>query len=356
MPDISQAQSFIREGHPRADGIWSQYYGMNTRLRGRLFYSDIINPTDQWERYDGSKTAVVDLAEQTPENYHQTHNHYQTILSEVWNFVPHVNAVPIWGDGSALANGAAAWGAFVSARSAYINPETGENMHLVQAIPEGFSRVPKEEFDCQLCGLEVDVLNAGKSGVYPNKAKHGIQVVGFGNPNSHALSVICENFDCPPEQRKGQFEAGIYFQNSIHPDYGRTIVGDFDEAQVGIDFRKPIFKWGAVQLNAPNPGSGIMFSEGRGGEIYSGKRWHGGQDTPHWLTVRIGQEGLRIVSHDGARELLAVDQYGGIYLNGDVYVNGKKLGEAAPERVGFFGRLVARIYKFLSPLRPVVSP
>ena len=357
MTDISNTPSFVREGHPRADGVWIQYYGLNTRLRGRAYYSDIIKPDDQWEKYDGSTTEVVDLSEQTPENYHQTHNHYQAVLSEVLNFSPHTNAVPIWGDGAAVANGSAAWGAFFSARSAYLDSTIlNQNVHLAKAVPDGFSVVPKEDYDCQLCGLEVDVLNSGKPGVYPNKAKHGLQVVGFGNPNSHALSVICERFDCPPEDRRGQFAAGLYFQNSIHPEYGAAIVGDFEQAHIGIDFRKPVFEWGAIQLNAPKPGSGIVFSEGQGGEIYSGKRWAGGDETPKWLTVRMGEEGLRIVSPDGTRELLAIDQFGGIYLNGDVYVNGRKLNTTTAERVGFWGRIVAVVKKMLPSLNHTNGP
>lgn len=316
--------SLVHDKHPRKVGVWPQYFGMQTRLRGRHYFSDIILPGDEWETYDGKKAAVVDLAEQTPENYHQTHNHYQNVMSEVWNFVPHTNAISFWGDSCALAHGSAAWGAFVSARSAYISPETNENVHLAKAMPEGFSLPPRDEFDAQLCGLEVDVLNSGKEGVFPNKAKHGIQVVGFGNPNSHAFSVICENFDCPPEQRKGQFEAGMYFQNSIRPDIGRLLVADFDKAQMGLDFRKSIFGWGAMQLNAPHPGNGIIFGEGRDGEIYSGPRHLEAPEDKTWMTMRMGSEGFRILSADGARELLLIDTYGGIYLNGDIYVNGRK--------------------------------
>ena len=324
--DIAAAPSYIRPGHPRETGIWPQYYGLSTRLRGRVFLSDYIRADDRWETYDGQDAPKVSLESQTPENYHGTHNHYQTLMAEVLNFSPDTNAVPIWGDGSAIAHGASAWGAFVSARSHFPEPQ---DPFWGQYLPAPLEIPPREEFDCQLCGLEVDVLNAGKPGVYPNKAKHGIQVVGFGNPNSHALSIICENFDCAPEQRRGQFEAGIYIQNAMQPDYGRLMVADFDRAQIGLDFRKPVFSYGAIQLNAPQLGPGLLFSEGRGGELFAGSRWPG-QESPAWLTIRMGEEGLRIVSNDGTREVIAVDVYGGIYLNGDVFVNGQKLQFAAP--------------------------
>ncbi len=324
--DIADAISYVRPGHPREAGIWQQYSNLTTRLRGRAFFADYITEGDRWELFDGTEAQKIPLDQQKPENYHDTHNHYQTLMAEVLNFSPQTNAVPIWGDGTAMVHGASAWGAFVSARSHFHDLT---EPYWARFLPAGPPPPAQEEFDCQLCALEVDVLNGGKPGVYPNKAKHAIQVVGFGNPNSHALSVICENFDCEPERRRGQFESGIYFQNSIHPDYGRAFVADFDRAQIGIDFRKPVFDHGAIQLNAPTLGSGLIFSEGRGGEVFAGSR-QPGQDTPQWLTLRMGQEGLRIVSNDGQRELIAVDVYGGIYLNGDVFVNGRKLQFAAP--------------------------
>jgi hypothetical protein len=322
MKSIDEAVSYVHPKHPRRNGVWPQYIGLQTRLRGRFYYSDIIHPGDEWETYDGKTAEVVNLEEQTPENYHGTHNHYQTLLSEVWNFTPHTNAVPMWGDGCALAHEAGAWGAFFSARSFYVDPEHNENSHAAKARPEGFTLPPRDEFDCQLIGLEVDVLNGGKPGVFPNKAKHGVQIVGFGNPNSHAVSVICENFDCPPEMHKGQFEAGLYFQNAVHPDYGRLMVADFEKAHIGLDFRKSVFSWGAAQLSAPRPGTGIVFGEGRDGEVYSGPRHEGAPEDKSWMTVRMGSEGFRVMNADGTKEMLAIDAYGGIYLNGDLYING----------------------------------
>jgi len=355
---IEDAQSFVVKGHPREKGVWPQYYGLNTRLRGRLYFSDIIRKSDGWTNYTGEVAGPVDLSEQTPENYHDTHNHYQLILSEVWNFVPHVNAIPIWGDGTALGPNSNAWGAFFSARSAHVDTSEPGNAHLKESFPENFNPGPREDFDSQLCGLEVDVLNGGKPGVFPNKAKHGIQIVGFGVPNSHAISIICENFDCAPVLRKGQFEAAIYIQNSIHPDYGRVLVSDFDQAHIGLDFRKTIFSWGAVQLNAPKPGSGVVFSEGSGGEIYSGDRWSGSETTKNWMTIRVGEGGLRIVNHDGTKEIVAVDQQGGIHLNGDVYVNGVRLstvghapgGNVSSKGVLALARAFARVGRLLESL------
>ena len=72
-------------------------------------------------------------------------------------------------------------------------------------------------------------------------------------------------------------------------------------------------------------------------------------DTSAWLTVTPSESeaGVRIVSNDG-KEIVAVDNYGGVYISGDVYTNGKFIvngeeiaasGNANSEtekKVGFF--------------------
>lgn len=73
-------------------------------------------------------------------------------------------------------------------------------------------------------------------------------------------------------------------------------------------------------------GTGILFNEGRSGEIYGGLRWTKfEEDKNGWLTLRLGEGGIRIVSNDNTKEILAIDNHGGIYLNGDVFVNSKKM-------------------------------
>ncbi|WP_237151736.1 hypothetical protein [Oryzibacter oryziterrae] len=303
---IEEGPSYVNPTHPRAAGYWKQYEGLSTRLSGRIYLSDILDANTGWENFKGEPVEPVDLAKQTPENYHDTHNHYQLLMSEVSNFLPGANAVPIWGDGAAIQNGSAAWGAFFSARSDYL---IGSGSVVEALVPEGTNRdCAREDYDCSLTGIEVDVINAGKPGVFPNKAKHGITVVGFGNPNSHALSIICENFDCAPDLRRGQFEAGIYLQNSLHPVYGRLIVSDMEKAHIGLDFRTTVFDWGAIQIKGAGQGTGIVFNSGAGGEIYTGQRW-GGQGEPcaEWLTIRLPEVGLRIVSADSTHEILTIE-------------------------------------------------
>lgn len=305
---------YIRGNHPRESGIWLQYFPLTTALRGNVFISDVITPKSQFEKWDGENTVLHDLDDETAENYDDSHNHYQNLLSEVINFSKGTNAVSIWGDSSAVVDGSKAWGGFLSARS---NRDLFiENEEFKQYIPEGVVLSPDEMYDAQLIGLEVDVLNGGLPGVYPNMSKTGVQIVGFGNPNSMAIEVRSEDTDkdISGDERRGVFESGIYFKNSIAP-YGRLIVSDFSTAKMGLDFRNTLFNEGAIVLNSNQVGTGIIFNEGKSGEIYGGERWSGQTEDNGWLTLRIGEKGIRVVSNDNTKELFAIDNEGNILTN-----------------------------------------
>lgn len=310
----------FRGKSPRSDGLSYQYQNMKTPLRGNLILSDVLLPSDRWYLWDGQPTQRFDIDKQTAENYHESHNHHQSLLSEVINATAGANGIPVWGDSVAAVNGANVWGGFFSARS------TCDQGDLIgKYLPKNMDRGCGLDFDAQLTGLEVDVLNAGKPGVYPNKAKHGVQIVGFGNPNGQAISVIAENFDREPQFRRGQFESILYAQNSIQPSYGRFIVMDFEKAHIGLDMRRPLFSGGAMDYRTEGPGSGILLNSGRSGEVYGGLRSPGFADPRQWLSMRLGNGGYRVVSNDNMRELMAIDNDGGIYLNGDVYLNGTQI-------------------------------
>lgn len=313
----------INPEHPRKDGLWLQYYPLSTALRKNVIISDVITPDSQWERWDGSPVATHSMDTETAENYDDSHNHYQNFLSEVLNFASGTNAVAIWGDSSAVVDGSKAWGAFFSARSNAPEFLTDE---FNKYVPEGVTLDYDEEtYDTQLIGVEIDVLNDGLPGVYPNMSKTGLQIVGFGNPNSMAIEVRSEDTDkenVSPENRRGVFESGLYFKNSIAP-YGRIIVSDLESARIGLDFNSTLFTEGAMKLKSQQVGTGIIYNDGLSGEIYGGSRW--GNDEENWLTLRAGTGGIRVVSNDNTKELLAIDNYGGLYLNGDVYVNGQRL-------------------------------
>lgn len=315
----------IRGRSPRSDGLYHQYEKMATPLRGNYILSDVLLPTDPWYLWNGKPSPRFDIGKQTPENYHESHNHYQSLLSEVVNATRGANGIPIWGDGLAAAHGANVWGGFFSARSGCYQGDL-----IGRYLPKDLKRGCGPDFDAQLTGLEVDVLNAGKPGVWPNKAKHGVQVVGFGNPNGQALSIIVENFDREQKFRAGQFESILYAQSSLHPDYGRFIVMDFEQAKIGLDMRKPLFREGAMDFRSEGVGTGIMIATGKSGEIYGGLRWPDHADKSGWLSARLGEGGFRLVSNDNTRELMAVDNQGRIDLSGELYLNGRRVGDASP--------------------------
>lgn len=337
----------VRGNHPRTEGIWTQYEGLDTALRGNVFLTDVIEPNSQFYNWQGKPVTAHNLTNQNADNYDSIHNHYQNFLSEVWNFKPNTNAVSIWGDSAAIAQGAKAWGAFFSARSYY--KAFAENGKYKDLAPAGtdFSFNP-DDYDNQLVGVEIDVLNGGKPGIYPNKSKVGLQIVGFGNPNSMAVEVRSEDTDkdLPAEKRRGVWESGIYFKNSL-ASYGRLVVADFDTAKMGFDFRRSLFREGIMQARSEGVGTGIILNEGKSGEIYGGMRWDKTADKHNWISIRNGEGGTRIVTNDNTKEILAVDNNNGVYINGDVYINGKKLNDllALDERVSKLEKQLADLKK-----------
>ena len=68
---------------------------------------------------------------------------------------------------------------------------------------------------------------------------------------------------------------------------------------------------------------------GTAGSIGEEERNPDADDHSNWLTIRAGDYGVRIVTQDGM-ELIAADNHGGVYLNGDVYLNQELLGQEAP--------------------------
>jgi hypothetical protein len=100
---------------------------------------------------------------------------------------------------------------------------------------------------------------------------------------------------------------------------------DFEKAHIGLDMRRPLFSGGAMDFRTEGPGSGILLNSGRSGEVYGGLRSPGFTDPRQWLSMRLGNGGYRVVSNDNMRELMAIDNDGGIYLNGDVYLNGTQI-------------------------------
>lgn len=309
----------IRGMHPHADGMIDQYFGLGTALRGHVYIADVVTPASTFTTFNGKPVPLHGRENENPENYADNHNHYQNLLVSTINRVPNVNAVSIWGDSHALADGSKAWGGFLSARSSCSTYARGGPLNKYSPELEGCG----PERDNQLIGLEIDVLNESKPGVYPNMSKTGLQVVGFGHPNSMAMEVRSEDSDRKHSGAPaGAFESIFYVKNAIQPEYGRLMVADFDKAKIGLDFRRAHFSEGLLRGRSNGVGSGLILNDGDSGEIYGGRRWgEDFQDGRGWLTLRAGKGGLRVVSNDNKNEILAVDNDGGIYLNGSLFIN-----------------------------------
>lgn len=319
----------IKGDHPLKDGLNIWFYGLDTALRGNIYFADVVDEKSKFFNYKGDSVDIHSKESETAIDYENTHNHYQNLFVQTMNKVKNVNAVSIWGDSTSIGDGAKSWGGFFSARSMCKGLEVGAPGEKYGS-PDLTSC---KGVDNQLIGIEIDVLNSSKPGVFPNMSKTGLQVVGFGNPNSMAVEVRTEDTDRvqPGKAPRGAFEAGFYMKNSLQPEYGRMIVADFDKAKMGLDFRKPVFTEGAMRFNSQGVGTGLVVNDGASGEIYGGLRWPDFADKKGWLSARLGDGGFRVVSNDNTKELVAIDNFGGIYLNGDVYVKGKRLEEQRAE-------------------------
>ncbi|MCR8659817.1 hypothetical protein NV377_21195 [Paenibacillus sp. T3-5-0-4] len=62
-------------------------------------------------------------------------------------------------------------------------------------------------------------------------------------------------------------------------------------------------------------------------QLYEGKRDEMFKDDTNWLTIQSSEGGTRFVTADGQKEVMLIDNFGGIYLNGDLYLNNEKVNE-----------------------------
>lgn len=116
--------------HPRKYGVWPQYQALETALGKNVVITSAITDLTKFENWQCNSTAIKKLSNQNPNNYDSIHNHYQNFLSEVWNSSSGVNAVSIWGDATAIAQGSGAWGGSLALDRAtnylLVNPRTKE--------------------------------------------------------------------------------------------------------------------------------------------------------------------------------------------------------------------------------------
>lgn len=283
----------VRGNHPRLEGQWPQYSNLGVGLGKNFVISDVVPydaKVESWKGEPMDPHADNPNRHQDSHEYSNSHNHYQNFLSEVWTFSPTVNGVAIWGDSGAFYPGAKTWGGFLSARSWPV--------HWEKYVPEGTPSFEDKDFDAQLVGLEIDVLNGGlPNGQVSEKigrplSKSGLQIVGFGNTNTAAIELRSEDSDDmskKPGERKGTWHYGIIAYNSLNPDstliYSATPAG-----KTGLDFEQTHYSDSAIKINSEGPKTGISFTHYDGGQIYSKGRE---------LFIQPGQEGLTIAAPTG---------------------------------------------------------
>jgi hypothetical protein len=194
---------------------------------------------------------------------------YQSWLTELISLRPGTNAVASWSDAESKVDGGRVWGGFISARS---------------ELPDGA--------DSQLIGLEVDVLNDGLPGVYPNYSKVGLQVVGFGAANTNAIEVLTQT-------PSAAFQNIINIQpNSIAAD-GAVIGMAPQHAGRGIDFRGSTFADGALLLS-PNQKIVFQIPGLNDAAIYRDQFSNG------YLVLQAGTPGLRITNAQDTANLMII--------------------------------------------------
>lgn len=325
----------IRGNHPRIEGIWPQYSGLGTGLAKNIVISDVVSNHTPVESWEGKRKQPVSTQFKHESEYPHAHNHYQNLLSEVWNFTDNINGVALWGDSSAFVPGAKAWGGFLSARS--------WPLHWDRYVPEGTKGFDDKDFDAQLVGLEIDVLNAGRPELIdgnPVWSKIGLQVVGFGRRNTAAIEIRSEDTDAQMEnaRRRGTWKYGLIANNSLDRD-STFIFSAFPEARIGLDFGMTRYHDGALRLRTESSAEGIVFNDRNGGQI--------GVDTrTQTLTLAVAKNGLRIVSNDGSKELFAVEPSGAIRFARSLtshYGDRFQWGVIALLVAGFLGLMVQNV-------------
>jgi len=226
-------------------------------------------------------------ADSVPSNV--SHAQDQAIAGLIDNHSPNVNAVGVWGGARALAEGSRAWGGFFNVS----NSNFGSGYA---------SQAPK---DAQLIALEVDVINWGLPGVYPNHSKVGLQIVGLGEAlNTNAIEIL--------SSEKGKWVNGIVFMPNSIAENGTVIGIDGKvECELGIDFANTKFKDAAMRIG---PGQKIRMdgSNGNASIIYREA------ESPDQLVLVAGTGGLKVMDNTGTRVLLELLPDGTLKVAGRV--------------------------------------
>lgn len=202
-------------------------------------------------------------------------DHYQSVIIELINERKDTNAVSLWSDAKSITDNGRVWGGFLSARSDL-----------------------KEGEDSQLIGLEIDVLNGGLRGEYPNHSKVGLQIVGFGNLNTNAIEVLSDN--------EGLWQNIINVQNGTVERNGTVIgVAQKSPINIGIDFSNTPFDRAAM-LVSNNSKLSFISKQGNDASIYTDDIGNG------YLAIQTGKEGIRFINNENSANILTIKADGTI--------------------------------------------
>jgi 2-polyprenyl-3-methyl-5-hydroxy-6-metoxy-1,4-benzoquinol methylase len=301
----------LHGNHPRQEGIWTQYSHLQTGLARNFIISDVITnstPIEDWRASAHEMQPAPYGLPSSSEDYRHQHNHYQNLLSEVYNFSDSLNGVAIWGDSAALVPGAKSWGAFCSARS--------WPLKWADYTPQDCIGYDNSDFDAALVGIEIDVLNGGKDwrdispALKQSFSKIGAQIVGFGKRNTAAIEIRSEDSDDPtkgPKDRRGAWEWAIIVRNALH-DQSTLLHCENGEIKRGIDLSLTSFREGAVVMQSGKELSGIVFDAGAAGQIYA--------DKEGTLVLKGGLNGVRVEASPG--EYLSISAAGEVSMSANI--------------------------------------
>ncbi|MBW7452709.1 hypothetical protein ACFOLF_14830 [Paenibacillus sepulcri] len=62
-------------------------------------------------------------------------------------------------------------------------------------------------------------------------------------------------------------------------------------------------------------------------KIFEGKRSPEFKDNQDWLNIQSSEGGTRFITKDGSKEIMLMDNYGGTYINGDLFLNNEKIND-----------------------------
>jgi len=232
---------------------------------------------------------------------------YSAIFGKAVATTKKVNTVGIWGEAESIVNKGKVWGGFFTANN------------------------NNNKIDSQLVGIEVDVVNRGKAGIYPNNSKVGMQIVSIGdNDNSAAIEIISDN--------KSKWKNAILVdKNSIAQDGAIIGVSQKTKMRVGIDFSNSKFSDSAIRISN---NSYIRFDDSDGKNAALLKN-----DSNNYFNIIMGRKGLVIRNNDNTKTLVLIKNNGDVILEkANLILNGEG-GRMYKIYVDKNGNIKTKLYK-----------